>query len=305
MSSGWRAARSSRRPSVAMAGRTPSTSFEKLARACRTSKPVAASTVRCTSSSAAAQGVGQRQQDAMDFLRLLLLERDDLVVDLDRAQRLEEQARAAARAAVHDAGDRRPMLGADDEHVAAVAVGDDLLLQILRRVLAAQIGLERAAQPGPLLAQALTDAAKLRARVVDDVAAGIDLPADVGDLRLEGRRVPRQSRGAPGKRRARAVPRRTSPRSRRGSPPASAAGGDRAHAPRPTARSAWSSRSSGARSPIGLSARKRTVSAVASSAVGDLARLDRAARGAPASPGPEGSARSGRPLRRCDRIREP
>ena len=52
----------------------------------------------------AAERVGQRQQDAADLLGLLLLERDDLVVDLDRLERLEEQAGAARRAAVHDAG---------------------------------------------------------------------------------------------------------------------------------------------------------------------------------------------------------
>src|SRR5687767_7971720 len=46
--------------------------------------------------------VGQLQQDAPYFFRLLLLEGDDVVVDLDRAQRLEKQTRAAARAAVHD-----------------------------------------------------------------------------------------------------------------------------------------------------------------------------------------------------------
>ena len=34
-----------------------------------------------------------------------------------------------------------------DEHVAAVALGDDLILQVFGRVLSAQIGLERAAQP--------------------------------------------------------------------------------------------------------------------------------------------------------------
>ena len=36
----------------------------------------------------------------MDFFPLLLFERDDLVIDFDRAQRLEKQARAASRAAM-------------------------------------------------------------------------------------------------------------------------------------------------------------------------------------------------------------
>ena len=105
----------------------------------------------------AAERVGQREQDAPDLLGLLLLERDDVVVDLDRAERLEKQARAARRRAVHDAGNAAAMLGLDDEHVAAVPLGDDLILQVLRRVLAAQVRLERAAQPRPLLAQPLAN----------------------------------------------------------------------------------------------------------------------------------------------------
>ena len=56
---------------------------------------------------ARAEGVGQREQDAADFLGLLLFERDDVVVDLDRAERLEEQAGAAGRRAVHDARESR------------------------------------------------------------------------------------------------------------------------------------------------------------------------------------------------------
>ena len=77
------------------------------------------------------------------------------------------------------------VFGAHDQHVAAVAIGDDLLLQVLRGVLAAQVRLERAAQARALLAQPVADAPQLRARIVDDVAAGIDLAAHVGDLALE------------------------------------------------------------------------------------------------------------------------
>ena len=56
---------------------------------------------------ARAERVGQRQQDAADLLGFLLLERDDVVVDLDGAERLEKQARAARRRAVHDARECR------------------------------------------------------------------------------------------------------------------------------------------------------------------------------------------------------
>ena len=106
---------------------------------------------------ARAERVGQRQQDPADFLGLLLFERDDVVVDFDRAERLEEQAGAAGRRAVDDARNAAAMLGLDDEHVAAVALGDDLILQVLRRFLAAQVRLERAAQPRPLLPQPIAD----------------------------------------------------------------------------------------------------------------------------------------------------
>ena len=75
------------------------------------------------------------------------------------------------------------MLGLHDQHVAAVALGDDLLLQVLRRVLAAQVRLERAAQPRALLAQPIADALQLRARVVDDLAGRIDLVAHVARSR--------------------------------------------------------------------------------------------------------------------------
>ena len=78
-----------------------------------------------------AEIVGQRQQDAADFFGLLLFERDDVVVDLDRGQRLEKQARAARRCAVDDARDGGAMLGPDNQDVAPVAIRDDLFLQVL------------------------------------------------------------------------------------------------------------------------------------------------------------------------------
>ena len=135
---------------------------------------------------APAERIGEGQENPPDFLGLLLLERDDVVVDLDRAERLEEEARAAAGAAMDDARNRRPVLGSHDEDVPAVAIGHDLLLQVFGRVLAAQIRLERAAQPRALLPQPIAHAAQLRARIVDDLAPGVDLAADVGDLRFEG-----------------------------------------------------------------------------------------------------------------------
>ncbi len=107
ISSGWRAPRSSSRPSAAMRRqhrrrRTPNTAPSPARR--RASSP--------HRSSAGAPRPRRRnasdsaEQNAAHLLRFLLLERDDVVVDLDGAERLEEQARAAPRAAVHDAGNR-------------------------------------------------------------------------------------------------------------------------------------------------------------------------------------------------------
>ena len=152
---------------------------------------------------AAAERVAQRQQDAPHFFVLLLLERDDVVVDFDGAERLEIEAGAAARAAMNDAGNRGPVLGANDQHVAAMAIGDDLLLEVFRGVLAAQVRLERAAQPRALPPQAVADAAQLRRGIVHDLARRVDLAADVGDLALEGRRPFDDARAGSGTTRAR------------------------------------------------------------------------------------------------------
>ena len=83
------------------------------------------------------------------------------------------------------------VLGADDQHVAAVAVGHDLLLQVFRRVLAAQVRFERAAKPRPLLAQPIANAPQLRARIVHHLA-GRDRSCG-GRRRFRARTTPRAS----------------------------------------------------------------------------------------------------------------
>src|SRR5436305_9377745 len=104
----------------------------------------------------------------------MLFERDDVVVDFDRAERLEEQTRTAGRRAVHDARNRRTVFGFNDDYVATVAFGDDLFLQILRRLLAPKIRLERSAQPRALFAQPIANGLEFRARVIDDIARLVD-----------------------------------------------------------------------------------------------------------------------------------
>src|SRR5687767_10516515 len=129
--------------------------------------------------------IGEVPQNAVHLFALLLLERYDLVVDLDCAERFEIEARAAARTAVDDAGDRRAMLRLDDEHIASVAVADDLVLQIARRVLAAKVRFERRAQPRALLPQLRAQSRQLGARVVVHLARRIDLASYLADLVLE------------------------------------------------------------------------------------------------------------------------
>ena len=76
------------------------------------------------------------------------------------------------------------MLGAHHQHEAAVALGDDLVLQVLRRR-AARVLLERAAQLLPFLAQLVANPLQLGARAVEHVAARIDRVAHRRDFALE------------------------------------------------------------------------------------------------------------------------
>jgi hypothetical protein len=129
--------------------------------------------------------VGQRQQDASDLLVFLFFERDDVVVDLDGAERFEKQAGTARGRAVDDARDAAAVLGLDEQHVAAVALGDDLVLEIFRGVLAAQVRLERAPQPRALLAEAIANELQLGAGGIDHLARRVDLLARQRRLALE------------------------------------------------------------------------------------------------------------------------
>ncbi|OFW32198.1 MAG: hypothetical protein A3G76_09275 [Acidobacteria bacterium RIFCSPLOWO2_12_FULL_65_11] len=114
---------------------------------------------------------------------------------------------------MHDAGNGATMLGPDEQDVPAVALGDDLVLEVLRRLLAAQVRLERAAQSRALLAQSLANELQLRAGMIDDFAGGVDLVPCLRRLAPEGgrgpaRRVePRKRSGRPANRRSGVVDR--------------------------------------------------------------------------------------------------
>ncbi len=117
-----------------------------------------------------AERVGEREQNAPHFLGFLFFERDDVVVDLDGAERLEEQARAAGRRAVHDSRNVAAMLGLDHDDVSTVPLRDDLILQVFGRLFSAQVGLERAPQAGALFAQPFANRLQRRARGVEHFA---------------------------------------------------------------------------------------------------------------------------------------
>ena len=186
ISSGCRAPRNSNAPSSEIAGSMPPTRCENRARLDHVE--LGRDVDRALQIvGTPAESIRELEEDPAHFLRLLLLERDDVVVDLDRVERFEIDARAARGCAVHDPRNRGAMFGADDDHVAAVAIGDDLVLQVFRRVAPAHVRLERRPQLRPLAPQPVADARERRARVVGHLARRIDLPADFGDFALERR----------------------------------------------------------------------------------------------------------------------
>ena len=133
--------------------------------------------------------VGQRQQDALHFFGFLDLELDDLVVDLDGRQRFQIQRLAAGRTAMDQSGQRRPVLGLHQQHEPPVALGDDLVLQVLRGVLAAQIRVERLTELRALASKPVANRSQRRTGVIDHVARGRDGVPHRSDFVLERRRA--------------------------------------------------------------------------------------------------------------------
>ena len=142
------------------------------------------------------------------------------------------------------------MLGAHDDHVAAVAIGDDLILQVLRRVAPARQALERRAQ---LRARCRRSASRMSrsAGLASSWTSpdGMDRAADGGGLRRERRDARRRWRRAAGcvalRRDARRRPIRPN---RESAPGRAAASGVERLGPRRRARPARPARSSGASS---------------------------------------------------------
>ena len=118
------------------------------------------------------EGVGEREQDPPDLFLLALDERDDVVVELDRRHAARRTgSRRSPTLPCTMPGTDFAMLGAHDDDVAAVAIGDDLILQVLRRVAPLRQRLERRSQLRALAAERLADVAQRRAGGVRDLAA--------------------------------------------------------------------------------------------------------------------------------------
>ncbi len=96
-----------------------------------------------------AHAARQLAQDPDHLAALLVLQGDDVVVQLDRGQRLHEQARPRAGRAVDDAGELAAMLRLQQQHVAVVAGRDELVLQDAVGVLPAQEAFHHARELRP------------------------------------------------------------------------------------------------------------------------------------------------------------
>ena len=138
---------------------------------------------------APAERIRQTEQNAVNFLPFRLLEGDDVVIDLDRAQRLQKQARSAARAAMHDARNCRAVFRPDHQHEPAAPFGYHPLLEVLRRIPSAQVRFERAAQSVTLSSQPIPQRAQFGTGVVEHLAFGIDGGTNGADLLFEGMRA--------------------------------------------------------------------------------------------------------------------
>ena len=138
-------------------------------------------------------------QDADDLAPLGVLQLDDVVVELDRGQRLDEQARARARAAVDDARQLPLLLGLQQQHVAVVARGDDAVLQQALALGAAQVAFHHARQLGAQPHERAPQLGEPRRGVVAELARGQQGPPD-GDrhgARVLDARSQARERGSP------------------------------------------------------------------------------------------------------------
>ena len=114
----------------------------------------------------------QIAQDAHDLGPLLVLQRDDVVVELDGGQGLDEEARARAGAAVDDPRQLALLLRLEQQNVAVVAHRDDPVLQQPLRVAAAQVPFHHGRELRLQAQERPAHVGELRRRVVRHLARG-------------------------------------------------------------------------------------------------------------------------------------
>ena len=79
-------------------------------------------------------------------------------------------------------GNRVAMLGAHHDHVAPVAIGDDLILKVLGRITAASEGIELRSQSRPLASKPFADVFQRGTGGIGDVTGRLDRATDRTDL---------------------------------------------------------------------------------------------------------------------------
>ena len=129
-------------------------------------------------------------EDAHDLTPLLVLQRHDVVVELHGGERLDEQARPGARAAVDDPGQLALVVGLQEKDVPVVPGRDDPVLKQPLGLPGVKVPLHHGGELGPQAGQGAPGLGELRRGVVRHLSGGPDRLADRrGDLRgVPGRR---------------------------------------------------------------------------------------------------------------------
>ena len=118
--------------------------------------------------------VRQVPQQAADLGLLVVLERDDAVVQLDGLGRLDEQGRPGVAAAVDDARDPPAVLGRQRQHQPVLVEGRLRIAEPAGQVAVAEEAVEHVPDVDPGLADLGADRPQLGAGVVADLAAAVD-----------------------------------------------------------------------------------------------------------------------------------
>ena len=121
----------------------------------------------------------QLGEDAADFLLFQQLPFAHGVVLLDDLDRLDKERRAAGRLIVNDAVDLPLVLGTHGNHIAALALRDQRILQVGLNTAALHQSIQRAEQALLSLTQLLAHARQFAAGVIGNLGPVVDAAADL------------------------------------------------------------------------------------------------------------------------------